>query len=326
MITISDPNNVLSAAQTQDLQSRSAAYPFDVHVVIDGLAPSKAALENHVTSLVNGPRTLVIGVAPTHHYTFVKGSVDLGLPSGSAIAAAGNQYFRAGDLVSGIDAIAARAMTLRTTSHIVTSQTGVPIVVQEHHTSAGVWWLLGSAALLVAAVAAYIMWRNRKRQEEHEAIQAELAMEAAELRGRNLDEASWNDRLAASTKATPALKHQPMITGYPVASRGVVSQTAAPIIINQPSPIIVQPQSSGLDNLLAYELGAMSNRQDVVIEREVVVERESSGSSSSWGGDSSSSSSSDYGSSDDSSSSSDYGSSGGDSGSWSDSGGGGSEW
>jgi len=327
MIQVHDAYDVLSAAQIHDLEARSAAYPFNVQLVILGPGASKADLQAKVSSMVSEPHLLAIGIAPTHHFTYVKGSVDLGLPSGPDVASAGNRFFRSGDLVSGIDAIAARAMAVRTTSHITQSQTGVPIVIQERHTSAGVWWLLGGVTALVIAVAAYLIWRNRRRQLEHEANEAELAMEAAELRSRNLDEASWNARLAARTSAKPGIP-APATTSYAAPSplRSVSTQTAVPV--TQPT-VIVQSQSSGLDNLLAFELGTMSNR-DRVIEREreviyveptpIISPTPDSGSSSSWGGSDSGSSSS-WGGSDDSSSSSDSG------GSWggSDSGGG-SDW
>jgi hypothetical protein len=345
MITITDPNSTLTVAQVHELQARAAAYRFDVKLLIDGEATSKMALESTVASMVNGPHTLVIGIAPTHHFTFVKASVDLGLPTGPAVAAAGNQFFRAGDLVNGIDAIAAKAQSLRTASAVIQSQTGVPIVVQQHTTSAGVWWLLGGLALLTVAVAAWIMWRNKRRDEEMAAARVALDLEAAELRSRNLEEREWYDRMAARVQDAPSavipLPSAPRVSYAPTLARSV-----QPVVVSQPTPVVVQNQSNGLDNLLAFELGEMSGRdrgRDRVVEREVVVERDSgSSSSSSWGSDSSSSSTSSSSwsdssssssswsdsSSSDSSSSSDWGSSssGGDWGGGSDSGSSGSDW
>jgi uncharacterized membrane protein YgcG len=331
MIQIIDPNATLSADQVRDLQARSASYPFNVSVVIDGQVQSKGALEARVSSMLSGSKALVIGIAPVHRFTYVKGSVDLGLPSGSAIASAGNQFFRSGDLVSGIDAIAARAASMRTASQVFTSQTGVPIIVQQRTTSAGVWWLLGSVSFVVLAVTVYWVIRRRRIARELEAARADLQMEAAEFRGRNLEEQDWHDRMAARVPVASTVPSTPSMAPR-VSYVPRVAAPASPVIVNQPAPVIIGNQSNGFDNLMAFELGEMAgrDRSDRVVERdrEVVVERDNSGSSSSWGSDSSSSSSSSWGSDSSSSSSSDWG--GGDSGSsgGSDSGssGGGSDW
>jgi hypothetical protein len=142
VIDIQDQLHTFDEAQLQQLRDRANAYSFDIKVTISDGSHSKPQLEKHVTARVTGRNQVSIGVDPKHHFTFVRGSKDLSLPSGPDMASAGNSFFKRGDLVGGVDAIAARASSLKA-SRVVESQAGTPIVVHEHTTSAGAWWLLG---------------------------------------------------------------------------------------------------------------------------------------------------------------------------------------
>lgn len=320
MITIHDPGQTLTDAQTATLVAKSAAYPFDVFVEIDDrFALSRASFEHQVALHVTpGSRVVSVGVSPVKHFSFVHSSGSLGVPPGPQVAQAGNAFFRQGNLVDGIDAILAKANELRVEprdatpyvpgkdERVVQSQAGVPIVIHEHHTASGVWWGVSAFVVAVTAVVLYAVWRARKARLAAEAAEAALATEAAELAARNVEESTWHDQMKANRQPTgsPATRAQffpPM--GY------------------APSPTVVVQNNSN-DLLLGYELCRMSEPR--VVERQVEYtpapsyEPPDTSSSSDYGGgsdDSSSSSSFDSGS--DSSSSSDSGG-GGDSSSGSD--------
>lgn len=327
MITINDSGQTLSATQLSALTAKAAAYPFDIHVEIQSqYAISRAAFEHQVAGFVTpGSRLISIGVDPIHHFSFVHSSSSLGVPPGPQVAQAGNVFFKAGNLVDGIDAIAAKANDLRTETHTLQSQTGVPIVIREHHTAAGVWYALGAFVALAAVVVWWFSSRARRREEAAAEAQRELDSEASELRSRNIEEAGWHDSMAGRLKSSRRAPSAPpaSVPGYRATYQPSSYLPAAQPVPLQPAPVIVQQGGglSGVDLLLGYELGRDSGRAPAIVERETVVERESSGSS--WGSDSSSSdssSSSDWSSSSDSSSSSDFGG-GSDSGSS-----GGSDW
>jgi len=346
MITISDPGVTLNSTQLEALTAKAVAYPFDIHVEIQTqYALSRAAFEHQVAGFVTpGSRLLSIGVDPLHHYTFVHSSGSLGVPSGPQVAQAGNAFFKAGNLVDGIDAIAAKANDLRVDPRLMTaapqpgrdvrviqSQTGVPIVIHEHHTAAGVWWALGGVLALSVAVVAWAVWRARRRERLAAEAQEARDLEAAELRSRNIEEAGWHDEMAAKRRSSLAPEASPASSRLPVGRISYETSRylpSAPPVVVQPSqpPVIVNQQGgglSGIDLLLGYELGRDSNRPAPIVEREVVVERDTSSSStwestpdptpdtsssSSWDGssDSSSSSSFDSGSSGDSGGGSDW--------------------
>jgi len=296
MITIDDRDGALAPADQQLLRDKSNAYPFDTKILLWSGASNKAAFQQEVARQVTGPHTVAIGVDVRHHTTFVRGSADLGLPNGDEVAKSGNSYFKHGDLVAGLDAIAARASDLRVTSRTTTSQaSGAPIIVHEHTTSAGVWWLLGGVSCVVLLVAVVVWWQARARDRKRRVLEAELESELADQRIRNHEESSFDARLRAGLPAS--------YTPYSAA----------------PSVVVQQSNNDFLTGLLVAD--ALNPRRDTTI-----IERSSSGSSSgsSWGSDSSpsdSSSSSDWGSSSDSSSSSDWGGGGSDGGSS-----GGSDW
>lgn len=322
-ITINDPLETLTAQQATTLQVKAAAYPFDIRLTIVSNLSSKPLFESQVAAMVDGPHVLAIGVDPQHHFTHVRGSADLGLPNGPEVAAAGNRYFRKGDLVTGIDSIAARANDLRVSAKLVSSQSGDPIIVHQHQTAVVVWWILGATMVLTAVTLVYLWLRNRKRERDLVAQTAAAAEEAAELRGRNLEEGVWHERMRGKAETTSS---PPLPVGGPSGQRAPYQAPApsyTPFPSPSPTPIIVNspaPNNSGLDMLIGYELGRSESPR--VVEREtVIVEPDRSGSGSSWSGDSGSSSSTDWGSSSDSSSSSDWGG-GSDSGSS----GGGGDW
>lgn len=322
-ITINDPLETLSPEQRATLEAKSAAYPFDIHVMVATNLASKPLFESQVAGMVTGPKTLAIGIDPAHHFTFVRGSADLGLPNGPEVASAGNAYFKRGDLVTGIDSIAARSNDLRISARLVTSQTGTPIVVHNHTTSAGVWWMLGGLAAVVIAVTAYVIVRNRRRENRARELELELENERLELQTRNVEEQSWHDRMKDKADNGYDVRAAKRIASVPPSRAPYIapgaSYTPYPSAPPAPAPIIVnnQPNNSGLDMLIGYELGRSESPR--VVEREVVVERDSGGSR--WDSPSESSSSSSWDSSSDSSSSSDYGG-GSDSGSS----GGGGDW
>ena len=345
MIQIVDPGQTLSPAQVDALTAKAHAYPFDVIVEIQTqYALSRASFENQVALRVTpGSRIVSIGVDPRQHYTFVRSSAALGVPSGRQVAEAGNPFFRQGNLVEGIDAILAKANQLRVEpvaprhfvagpdQRVVQSQAGVPIVIQENHTSAGVWWGVGGFVLVAGAVVAYVVWRTRQARQEARKAQEALTAEAAELAARNVEEQSWHDRMAKQRRAQPE-PHEvsfaptpPAYTDPPVRrvrqTSPVKRVTRAPAPTPQPSVVVVDGnRNNGLDMLIGYELGKSSAPAPapVIIEREVTRPAPSysyessssssgdSSSSSSWGGSSDSSSSSDFGGGSDSSSGSDW--------------------
>ncbi len=326
MIDIEDQLHTFDDAQLQHLRDRANAYGFDLKVTVADGSHSKAQLEQHVTERVTGRNQVSIGVDPKHHFTFVRGSRDLGLPNGPDVASAGNAFFKRGDLVGGIDAIAARANSLKAT-RVVESQSGVPIVVHEHTTSSGVWWMLGGLAALIIAVVVYLLWRSNKRDAEARRLAAELNNEIGDrqiARAERGDVDDFDARLrassrpltaAASTPAPAPSRRQP----YSAYSYPAPAPSQPPVFVNNGGN-----RDGLMDVLLVDALLHDRHDRERVVEREVVVERE--GSSSSWGStpsDSDSNSSSSWDSGSDSSSSSDWG--GGDSGG-SDSSGGGSDW
>ncbi len=119
MITIRDSGQTLTAAQVETLTAKAQAYPFDIIVEIQTQYPlSRASFQNQVALRVTpGSRIISIGVDPRQHYTFVHSSAALGVPPGPQVAQAGNAFFKAGNLVDGIDAIAAKANELRVHTH-----------------------------------------------------------------------------------------------------------------------------------------------------------------------------------------------------------------
>jgi uncharacterized membrane protein YgcG len=312
MITIQDPGSTLSTYQTDALIAKAAAYPFDIHVLIGVGGSSRAAFEREVSSFVApDSRTVSIGVNPLHHFTFVHSSAALGVPPGPQVAQAGNVFFKSGNLVDGIDAIAAKANQLRVEpvaqrnfvatpdQRVIESQTGVPIVIQENHTAAGVWWGLAAFVLASGLVVGFVVRRARKARQAAREAQEALTIEAAELAALNVEERDWHDAMARTKRSAPPRVAYSTAPAFP----------AAPT----PAPVVVQQQNSGLDLLIGYELGR--SREPRIVERETIIERapsppyesssSDSSSSSSWSS-SDSSSSSDWSSSSDSSSSSSF--------------------
>lgn len=278
MITIRDNINTLTPHQVQALKDKSNAYPFDVYLTV-GAQGSKAAFQAEVSSLVTRPAVLSIGVDPAHHFTFVRGSVDLGLPSGPEVASAGNAFFKRADLVGGVDAITAKALELKVATRVTESATGTPIVVHEHTTSSGVWWGLGAVAAVVLGVAVWNWVTVRRREREHRRAVLELEAETAD---RQIEKAERADLARFDRELSAAPRPRPTPAYYP------------PPPVPAPAPVVVN--SGNNDLLTGIVIGDMMHRHDTpapapVVVREVV--RESSPSS--WSSDSGSSSSSDWG-------------------------------
>jgi len=342
MITIEDPGQTLSPAQRDALTAKAHAYPFDIHVLIGtgsgAISETRASFEQEVAAYVKpGSRMVSIGVEPVKHFTFVRSSAALNVPPGPQVAQAGNAFFKRGNLVDGIDAIAAKANDLRTEpvalaapkpgpdTRVIHSQTGFPIVINEHHTSAGVWWGVGIFVLAAAGVVGWFVWRARKRDRDLAAAQAELELEASDLRARNLEEQAWHDAMAEkqaplSVPAGGYGSYRPSSVARRVSATETLAQRyPAPSPLRASTPVampaqaptpaqvtLVAPNNSNIDTLLAYELGresARPYREPVIVEREVVVERERESTSRSFWPSSENSSSSSL-SSDSSSSSS----------------------
>jgi uncharacterized membrane protein YgcG len=338
MITIKDPGQTLSAAQSDALSAKAAAYPFDIHVLIGTGSGTRAAFEQEVASFVApGSHTVSIGVDPVHHFSFVRSSGALGVPPGPQVAQAGNSFFKAGNLVDGIDAIAAKANQLKVTpvaaqpfvagpdQKVYESQSGVPIIIQENHTSSGVWWGTGTFLVIASVIVAYVVWRNKKARKAAEEAEATLATEAAEYASKNIEISRHYDLLEASTKKFSP----PTQVSSKVADKSYIPFSAAAAELTKakyersykqamrsrhipvaPAPVVINNGggSSGIDMLIGYELGSLVNRRpepvrEVVRERVVEPEPSSSYSSSS---SSDSSSSSSWSSSSDSSSSSSW--------------------
>lgn len=341
MITIQDPGQTLSPAQRDALTAKAHAYPFDIILEIQTqYAVSRASFEHQVALKVTpGSRIVSIGVDPRQHYTFVRSSAALGVPPGPQVAQAGNAFFKRGNLVDGIDAIAAKANELRVEPQapkpfvagpdqtVIPSQTGVPIVIQENHTSAGVWWGLGAFVLVAGAVVAYVVWRTRQARQEARKAQEALTAEAAELAARNVEEAGWHDAMARTHRAGQAApasirtKPEPKPAVRPASIRTEptsVKRHARPSPVRAPvapPPVVVidNGRGNGLDVLIGYELGRSSAQASAPAPRPTYEPPAPSYESSSSSRSSDSSSSSSWSNSSDSSSSSSYdsGSSGG---------------
>lgn len=326
-VTIKDELGALDASQKQQLQDRFQAYRFDAYVLVGDGTLSKRDFDARVSSYATGEhKTLSIGIDPKHRHTFVRASSDFGLPDGPEVAAAGNGHFKRGDLVGGIDAIAAKAREASAATRVVQGAGG-NIVVHEQKTSAGVWWLLGGVSLAVLIVAGYAWIRARKRDREHRERMAELDLEISDRqlkRLENEEEQDFERRLAGASVSRPALGIAASERAMTGPQRGRTWDGRAPAHLDPfPAPAVHHhhhQQSGGNDLLTGVLIGnALSDHghstREVVHER--VVERAPDpepASSSSW--DSGSSSSSwDSG-----------GSSSSDSGSSSDGGGGGSDW
>jgi uncharacterized membrane protein YgcG len=341
VITIQDPGQTLSPAQRDALTAKAHAYPFDIIVEIQTqYAVSRASFEHQVALKVTpGSRIVSIGVDPRQHYTFVRSSAALGVPPGPQVAQAGNAFFKQGNLVDGIDAIAAKANELRVepvaprpfaagpNQKVIPSQTGLPIVIQENHTSAGVLWGVGAFALVAGAIVAYVVWRTRQARQEARKAQEALTAEAAELAARNVEEAGWHEAMARNHRAGQAApasirtpKPEPKTAARPVPIRtepAVSKRHARPSSIRTPAApsvvVVDNGHSNGLDMLIGYELGRSSAQAAAPAPRPTYEPPASSYESSSSSRSSDSSSSSSWSSSSDSSSSSSYdsGSSGG---------------
>jgi hypothetical protein len=325
VIDVEDKLHTFDDAQLQHLRDRSNAYGFDIKVTISDGSHSKPQLEQHVGDRLTGRNQVSIGVDPKHHYTYVRGSADLGLPSGPAMASAGNPFFKKGDMVGGIDAIAGRANSLKA-SRVVESATGAPIIVHEHTTSAGVWWGLGGLAVVVVAGVVWLLWRSSKRDAEARRLAAELNNEIGDRQIARAERSAVDDfdRRLRTTMGPPA--------AMPSSPPARLQYSTYPQSVPAPAPVIVNQGGNRdlLTDMLIFDAVTNPRRHDTVV-RERVIERDSS--SSSWGsssGDSGSSSGSswDSGSSSGSSSSSDWGggSSDGGGGGGDSGGGGGDSW
>lgn len=267
MIDIDDELHTFDASQLQQLRDRANAYPFELKVLVSDGSLTKPVFEQHVAARVTGFGQVSIGVDPKHHFTFVRGSKDLGLPSGPDVASAGNPFFRHGDLVGGIDAIAARASSLKAT-RIVQSQTGSPIIVHEHKTSAGVWWLLGGLGVTVVAVVVYLLWRSAKRDAEARRLAAELNNEIGDRQMARAELGAaddFNRRLRSSSRPQAAASipaPRPSYSPYPYA---VAAPAPAPVIINQGGNRDI------LTDMLLIDAMTDHSRHERVIERERAI-------------------------------------------------------
>jgi hypothetical protein len=312
MIKIHDHLNTLTPDQQKQLVDKSLAYPFDIQVTIGSNGMSKQAFQTEVSSLAK-TNSISIGIDPAHKFTFVRGSRDLGLPSGPELAAAGNAYFRKADLVGGIDSIAARAKDMKAV-RVTESATGAPIVVREEPMATGWWWALGVPWVAVVCILVWVWVRKirRERALEEEAerlrsIRAELNNELGDAKIRNAETGGVAlvpiddfDRRLAEAGRLEAER----------ARRRPTYSSQAPEPVYQ-APVVVQQTNNDL--LTGVLLGSMMNdhhsHTTITHRSEPAPSASDSGSSSSWGSSSDSSSSSSWSDSSSSSSSSDWGSS-----------------
>ncbi len=106
-LQVRDPSDMLTAQDEAGLRDAARAWPFDARVVVTSEMPSRASLDRYVGAQVSEPNMVVVGVDPTHRFTSVHFGTGTRIARDrfSAIENAGDQWFRAGQWRSGVEAI-----------------------------------------------------------------------------------------------------------------------------------------------------------------------------------------------------------------------------
>jgi hypothetical protein len=106
-LQIRDQAHVLSAEDAARLRSVIAAAPFDARLVVTNDYPDAQDLSRYVSSLVNEPNMVVVGLDPQHRHVQVHFGTGSRVPRSEfpAIERAGNDAFRRGDWAGGAAAI-----------------------------------------------------------------------------------------------------------------------------------------------------------------------------------------------------------------------------
>jgi hypothetical protein len=285
-----DGTHLLNSGDLSYLTNASRTMPFDLRVLFETTS-SVDELETDAHEAVASANVVVVAIDPSHHKTIVRFGTATGVKAGDfdSISKAGNAHFRSGEWAAGIEAIAIRAKASRD-AVVALSQSNEPVVVQGGLDP----WAWGLIAALVVGFAGLALWIWRKGKHEraqYEKVLNETTAEAQELRSRNIKEADWESKIGAAAPTAPASASR---VAAPVRrQRGRTVQTVA---VPQPQVIV---RDGGNDFLTGMLVGESMNRPapTTVVEREVVHERDSGGSSSSYdsGSSSSDSSSSDSG-------------------------------
>jgi hypothetical protein len=280
-IQVRDEAGLFGSSDLPALQTAAGKWPFEVHLLTSTSSPNKAAFESRVSQLIDAPNVVGIGIDPTHHFVVVHFGKETGVPASqwASVTSAGNPDFKEAHWVVGLTRIGDQAVLAKQQAQAITIQP----TTSPTETSYTGWWIFGGFVTVFAAVAIYFWWKHR-REDEYRRKMEELDAEIAEKRARNIEEASWHERL----KNSPS-RASPPSPGY-VPTRVVASPSSPSVVVNQSSG-----GGSG-DLLTGYVLGSMNNHPAPVV-REIVHEpvpvpvssHDSGGSSSSWSSSSSSS-------------------------------------
>lgn len=259
---VQDPAGILSAGEADALRAKE--FPFDVNVLV-GVYPNRQVLDQAVHNCVDGPNLLCVGIDPTHRFSYTHFGSGLNIPTSefNSIATSGNPYFKNERWADGVISIAEKTNSVRISHVSLTSNGSVVVVPSVLTKTADVgfsWWVFGSVIFVLAAVGLLAARRAKKTAEKLNEDMEDFRSEADEMRTRNIEEQGWHDQMKGKVdkkkRATKATKLLP-------------STATAPLIVehNRPPSVVVQ-QDSGINSLLAYEIGRSSARQETVREIE----------------------------------------------------------
>lgn len=241
MVTTGDVP-VLTPGDLSVLQSESARWPFELRV-LSGSYGSKRELGAAVHECVSAPNVVCVGIDPAHRYTETHfGNMTGVRPNDyNLVGSAGNSAFHDRQWRVGIERIADRA---NESIHSAAAVTVVQPTIKETESYAGVW--ISLFAVVAALLAVGIIWRWRKRQAE---LERTLRDEGDEYRSRNIEEASWHDRMRDSA---------------PVSRCSSPTVAIARPVYTTSTTVVQQQSSSAMSNLasgaVGFELGRMEQR------------------------------------------------------------------
>ncbi len=267
----------LSGADIAQLQNDAQGWPFDVKLLVERV-DSVSTLGRDAHNLVTNPNVMVLAIDPSGRVLtrFGKGT---GVKTGDfdSISKAGNEHFHNHKWVQGVELVVARAQASAQAT-VSMSQSATPVTIEHTHgMSGGTVFLI---ILLFGGMTALVIWlvrRSRKQGEEFKSALDANRMETAELVSRNVDSMTESDqmqdferRLRASQPARPAPVSRPTPAYRGPTPPPVYAPPApAPVIINNQQP------SRTDDGFVEGMLLGQALSQPRVVEREVIVERDS---------------------------------------------------
>ena len=283
-LKVQDRAGTLSAQNIATLRETVSRWPFDLHLIVETV-PNLAALQSDAKAAIDIPNTIAIALDPKKGVAFEAGvGAHIARGDYSTIQKAGNTYFKAGDIVSGVTSIGeqARSSVVSVPAPQVAPQVPqsypvrqvappMPASLPAKAESGGHGWLW--FFLAVGFVVAFLLWRRSVRRERDGDFRADAPSPPIGGYGASSQAGAYRS------------------TGYSAPTSTYTQPPAGTTVVNNhygsPAPVAYgygYGPTTGTDVALGVAAGALTavaveealhagSRREV-IEREVIVERD----------------------------------------------------